>query len=272
MINEQLFAIIKLGDKDMKIKKMKKLNSGKYKIEFENGEHLSTYDDVILKNQLLFHKEVDSKEMKTLMKDTDYFNVYNKMLKKISVKLRSEAEIKKELGKEHISEQEATSILKKLKENGFINDLNFAKAYVNDKVYLSNEGPYKIRKGLEENSIKEEWIEEAMSLIDSKQIEEKLQKIIMKKIKLNHKHSNYMLKQKLLMELSMNGFSKEMISEIFDACASENNVLEKEVTRVYYKLSKKYQGLELNKKLKEKLYQKGFSITEIDTILKEKGL
>ena len=257
----------------MKIKKLKKLNSGKYKIEFENGEHFSTYDDVILKNQLLFHKEVNQKEMRELMKDTDYFNIYNKMLKKISIKLRSEKEIKKELAREQISEQETNSILKKLKENGFINDLNFAKAYVNDKVYLSNEGPYKIRKGLVDNSIKEEWIEEAMSSIEPKQIEEKLTKIITKKMKLNHKHSNYMLKQKLLMELSANGFSKEMISDIFDFCCSSNdNVLEKEIDRVYIKLSKKYQGLELSKKVKEKLYQKGFTITEIDSILKEKGL
>lgn len=259
----------------MKIQKIKKLNSGKYKIEFENGDKLSTYDDVILKNQLLFHKEVDVETFQQLNKDTEYFDVYNKMLKKITTKLRSEKEIKKFLEKEKnsLSLKEQTSIIKKLKEIGMINDLAFAKAYASDRIFLSNEGPYKIRRGLEEHDICEEYIEEAMNSIKEEEIEKKLQKIIVKKIKLNKKHSSYMLKQKLLAELSSNGFSKEMISRIFDENSNQNdNVIEKEAGRIYEKLARKYEGRELAQKLKEKLYQKGFSMTDINCVLEEKNL
>lgn len=257
----------------MKIQKIKKLNSGKYKIEFENGDKISTYDDVILKNQLLFHKDVDVETFQQLNKDTEYFALYNKMLKKITTKLRSEKEIKEFLEKENASEKDQKSIVKKLKEIGMINDLAFAKAYVSDHVFLSNEGPYKIRRGLEEHHISEEWIEEAMTTIKEEDIENKLQKIIIKKLKLNKKHSNYMLKQKLLAELSSNGFSKEMIGRIFDENSiNSDSVIEKEAERVYTKLVRKYEGRELGQKLKEKLYQKGFSMTEINRILEEKGL
>ena len=43
----------------MKIEKIKKSGS-KYKITLDNGEVISTFDDVILENNLLFDKNIDS--------------------------------------------------------------------------------------------------------------------------------------------------------------------------------------------------------------------
>ena len=44
----------------MKIQKIKKLKSGKYKLELEDGTSIQLYDEVILNHNLLFHKEIDS--------------------------------------------------------------------------------------------------------------------------------------------------------------------------------------------------------------------
>ena len=47
--------IISGGDR-MEIKKITKLKSGKYKIEFMNKTTITTYDKIILENNLLFKK------------------------------------------------------------------------------------------------------------------------------------------------------------------------------------------------------------------------
>ena len=43
----------------MQIKKIKKVASNKYKIDFTNGDSIITYDNVILENNILLKKEID---------------------------------------------------------------------------------------------------------------------------------------------------------------------------------------------------------------------
>ena len=68
-----------LGD-IMKIEKIKKLKSGKYKLEIDNDK-IITYDDVILNNNLLFNKEVDEELFNQLNIETRYYDVYNRVIK-----------------------------------------------------------------------------------------------------------------------------------------------------------------------------------------------
>ena len=121
----------------MKINKIKKLASGKYKIEFDNNQKLTTYDEVILKNNLLFNKNIDSSKLNNIINDNDYYHIYNKCINYISIKMRSEKEIK-----EYIIKQDENAnyqkIIKELKDKGFINDNIFLKSFIADKINLSN--------------------------------------------------------------------------------------------------------------------------------------
>ncbi|MCI9585330.1 MAG: hypothetical protein HFH45_01685, partial [Bacilli bacterium] len=53
----------------MKIEKIKKTGS-KYKITLDNGEVINTYDDVILENNLLYDKNIDSDLFNKINNDT----------------------------------------------------------------------------------------------------------------------------------------------------------------------------------------------------------
>ena len=58
-----------------------------------------------------------------------------------------------------------------------------------------------------------------------------------------------------------------MIIEIFDNLdLNKNDLLKKEYDKLYKKLSLKYSGKELENKIRNKLYQKGFTINEINDI------
>ena len=244
----------------MKIEKLKRLPSGKYKIIFDNDEKMITYDDVILKNNLLFNREVDKEKLRDINLDTEYYNIYNKVLNYIVKRKRSIKEITEYLKKFDLSEEDNKFIINVFIDNGLLNDKSFAKSYISDKIYLSNIGPNKIKEELLSHDIDISIIEEEINNVSKDVIKEKLKKIINKKINSNQNKSNYMLKQKLLYELSNNGYDKDMILEIFDSFSSnDEDIAKKEYDKLYNKLSKKYSGSELEIKIKQKMYQKGFN-------------
>ena len=251
----------------MKIEGVKKQKNGKYKITFDNKETLSTYDDVILNNGLLFKKEIDSDLLDKLNIETSYYEVYNKAVSFISRKLRSEKEVRLFLDKTAVSNSDKQKIMKKLKEIGLINDKVFASAYIQDRFNLSTDGPFKIISDLKKNNINDEVISDYISKIADKDIYEKLAKLIIKKINANHNKSNYQLSQKIIGDMINLGYSKEMIVEILnDNLKKNSSVINGEYNKLYRKLSNKYEGEELERHIRNKLFQKGFSSDEINSI------
>lgn len=252
----------------MKIKKLEKLKSGKYKILLENGEKFITYDDVILNNNLLFNKELTQELMIKINEDTSYYDIYNKTLKYISQKMRSQKEIEKYL--EKYDENTKTEIINKLKTLNMINDKSYIKAYISDRIYLNHEGPNKIKQDLLNQNIEESDIDEELYKIDESILNENLKKIVLKRINTNNKYSTYILKQKIITEALSKGYELSKINEILNENLLENNsVIDKEYNKLYNKLSKKYEGKDLYFNIKTKLYQKGFNSTEIENVTKK---
>ncbi|MDD2434896.1 MAG: RecX family transcriptional regulator [Bacilli bacterium] len=253
----------------MKIEKIKKLNSGKYKIEFENKDKITTYDDVILKNNLLYKKELDNTELNQLYIDNKYYDVYNRTVNYITKRLRSEKEIYLFLEKFELDWTDNEKIIKELKKINLINDSKFTEAYVSDRLNLSSDGPDKIRKSLINYGIDDNLIENELGRIDSELINEKINKIVKKKMVHNHKYSLYVMKQKLMLELVNLGYNRSDINPILEAYQDTNNNIEKEYQKIYSKLSTKYSNQELYYRVKQKLYQKGYSSYEVDEVMKK---
>lgn len=253
----------------MKIEEIKKQKNGKYKITFESGELLNTYDDVILNNGLLFHKDVDSLLFNKLNEETKYYDVYNKTIKYIEKKLRSKKEVEIFLDKNQIEINDKKKIIDKLESINLINDKLFANAYFQDRINLSSDGPYKIINELKKNNISDDIILSVEEKIDNADIYEKLSKLVLKKIRSNRNKSNYMLKQKIIIDMINLGYEKSMIIDIINENIDNNNsVIQNEYKKLFNKLSKKYDDEELNRMIKNKLIQKGFSLEEINKIEK----
>ncbi|NLL44876.1 MAG: hypothetical protein GX247_04350 [Mollicutes bacterium] len=255
----------------MKIEKIKKVDKNKYQLQLSNDEAIITYDEVILKNNLLFKPQIDSNLLNQINIDTRYYDIYNRVIKLISTRLRSKKEIKEYLNKLNISIEDQEKIINQLTKIGLINDINFTKAYINDRTYLSNDGPNKIKKDLEEHDIDINIIEQEITNINQEIIYEKLKKLINKKIKNNRKYSIYQLKQKIVLDLINLGYDKDMILGCLNNQKLDNNdILEKQYNKLYTKFSKKYTGNELYKRIKQSLYQKGFNIEEINNLIEQK--
>lgn len=248
----------------MHIKSIKKKGS-EYLIILDD-ETLKVNEEVLINNNILYSKKLSNKDIKKIKEETVYYENYSKALKMINRKMRSEKEIRKSL--KDISKEEIDKIIDKLKEIKLLNNEVYAESYVNDKINLSLDGPYKIKKELELNDIESEYIEKALEKFTQDLIDEKLEKLINKKLKTN-KDTEYIFKQKTALYLLNLGYSKEDINSHLENIKIDNSNLEKEMEKIYNKLKTKYEGYTLKNKLKQKLYLKGFNNDEINNFIEK---
>ena len=94
----------------MKITKVKKVGK-KYKLVFDNEDVLTTYDDVIIENHLLYNKEVDYDLLRQIELDNIYYDAYYKTINFISRKLRSLKEVDEYLTKQNVNDENKNKII-----------------------------------------------------------------------------------------------------------------------------------------------------------------
>lgn len=193
----------------MKIIKYEKKANNKYKIYLENNTTISLYEDVILKNNLLYKKEIDNELLERLDKDNNKEDIYNKCLKYIGVRIRSKYEIKEYLKRKETEESQIDNTIKKLEENNLLNDEIFAKAFINDKLNFTTMGPFRIEQELKKHKIDSNIIYKYLNDIDDEIIDNKINKQITKLMKSNRKKQN--LRNKIYTNLLTLGYSNEMI-------------------------------------------------------------
>ena len=243
----------------MKIEKFKKLKSGMYELQLENYDKLFTYEEVILEYELLLKKEITNSLMNKIIEKNHYYDCYYKALNiiKRSSKTRYELYIKL---KNDFTEEIVNKVLDSLEKQNYINDKVYASSYLNLEINTTYHGPYRVRRDMENKGIDDAIIDEIMISYTDEIQEEKLKKIINKKVNSNRNKSNSFLLRKLKNELKMDGFNSSIIDNVLSNVKMEDDsvIREKEYQKLKKKLEKKYNGSELEYKIKEKMIQKGF--------------
>lgn len=248
----------------LKIIKYKKGTKGKYKIFLDNDNTIVLYEDVILKYNLLLTKEIDEKLLIEIDKYNQECDVYYIALTSINNRFKSTYELRQFLIKKEYPEDLIDKAIDKLLKQGYLNDRMYARSYINNQLITTNKGPYKIRKELSEKKIDSDIIEDEIELYTDEEQTNKIKKLIEKGIKTNHNRGGVVLKQKIYNDLKLNGYDINLINSIINDYSFENNqdIAKKEYDKLYRKYSRKYSGSELDKVIKEKLYQRGLKYEE----------
>ncbi|MBR6073126.1 MAG: RecX family transcriptional regulator [Bacilli bacterium] len=242
----------------MKIEKFIKDKTNKYKVIIDDDEY-KLYDDIIIKYHLLTKKDITKKELDEVLSSNDELTSYYESIKYINRKMRCEKEIREYLKKKDIPNNIINKTIKLLYDNNFLNEELYLKAYINDRINLSHEGPIIIKEELMNLGYKGEDIDNQLNTISSDIWNDRIDTIISKRISTNKKDSSYVLKNKIILYLVNLGYNKEDILSILNRYdIIDKEIYEKEKVKIYNQLSKKYSGYELDKRVKMKLYQKGF--------------
>lgn len=248
----------------MKILVFQKQKNGQYKLKLEDNQELVVYEDLILKYDLLLHKTITDNVLQKLQEENQMYECYYTGLKYLKTKRRSRKELEEYLLKKDYSKDQTEYAILKLVNQGYINDQAYAVAYLHEQLNLNLSGPRKIQEELIKKGISIDFIQQALEEY-TKDIEKtKVKKIIEKMIKGNHNKSNIILKRKIENYLSLQGYSKEVISVMLSEVILPNDkiIQEKEREKLYQRLKRKYSGKELEYKIKQKMYQKGFTNEE----------
>ncbi|MBR2138320.1 MAG: RecX family transcriptional regulator [Bacilli bacterium] len=245
----------------MKINKFKKVGKSKYKIIFDNSEIL-LYEDVILKYDLLIKQEVDLELIDKIIEENKYYDAYHSAISYIEIKMRNKKEIISYLEKKDFDDSLINSVVSKLEDLGLLNNKAYIEAYVNDKVNLSNDGPYKIKNSLVELDFDEEDVVKYLDTIDEEVWKVKLQGIINKKKSLMKNKSYYMFISKIKNDCYNLGYDKYMIEDILSNVEYESNAFSKDFEKCF----KKFKGDK--NKIINSLLRKGYSYEEINGQIK----
>ena len=244
----------------MKIKKIEKKTNNLYKITLSDNTSLSFYDETIIKFDLLFNKELYKEKIDDLIIFNNKIDGYYKMINYIKKKLRTEKEIKDKLKNLNYSLEEIDFIINKLKLQKYIDDVFYVDAYINNQINLTLNGPNKIIYDLSKLGINEGKL--YVDNINDEIWQEKVKKVADKYVKVNHNYSKNMLIIKLKNYLVNLGYDVNKYNDIIQEIKvlNENEVMKKEYDKIKKRYEKKYNGKELELKIKDYLYKKGFKI------------
>ena len=244
--------------------KYKKGSKGKYKVVLEDGRELSFYEEVILKYQLLIKKEIDDE----LLIEADQYNqecdVYYVALHSIENRYKSIFELRMWLKKKEYPDELIEKAIDTLKRQGYLNDLSYAKSYVNTQMITTHNGPYKIMRDLQDKKVDSDYINEAIEVFSFEEQEERVRKLIEKDIRSNHTKGGIVLKQKIYNRLKLLGYDISVLNKVIEGFSFGNDsmIAKKEYDKLIRKYSRKYEGEELKRIVNEKMYLKGLKYEE----------
>jgi regulatory protein len=245
-------------------------------IDDGNGEKyaFSVDEAVFIQYKLKKGMELDEFTMTEILFQDDIHKAYSFAVKFLAVRMRSELEVTNHLQKKGVVETIIREVIHKLKKQQYINDQEFANAYVRTQMNTSDKGPVVIRQELKQKGMTEAIIEEALQEYPyEKQLEQAIacaEKFFRKK----QDDSSKAIKQKLELLLVRKGFPFEIIHEAIREIDLENSgdqekaALRKQGEKLISKY-KRYSGDEFLQKMKQALYRKGFSLELIDEFLTE---
>ena len=248
----------------MKILKYEKKKNGMYQVFFDNGNDIDISEEIILKYGLLLKKEADNKLIDKMLEENKIYIGYNLAIKYISTKMRSKKEIREHLAKKEIDKDSINEIINILIKNKYIDDDSYAKAFVNDKVLLTNDGPFKIKSKLIELGINDNTIDKALEMFDVDSQKEKIEKIAKKMVSTNRNKSASILRNKIILYLVNLGYERAVINSVLSTIEIKNDkdIQKKEYEKIYNKLSRKYSGSDLEFRVRQKMYALGFTNIE----------
>lgn len=258
---------------------VQKKNKERYNIFLDKGKGeeyaFSVDEDVLIKFNLKKGLELDDFAMMEIHYHDEIRKSYNQAIHYLARRMRSELEVRNYLKEKEVEEPVIQEVIHKLAEYRFINDEEFAIAYVRTQKNTTDKGPDVIRRELFEKGISAELQEKALAEYSFDEQVQKATKLWEKAKGKNARDSARILQQKAEQLLLRKGYSHAVISIVKEEANAESEE-EKEREALTYqgeKAHRKYaklQGFEYEQKMKQTLYRKGFSIEQIEDFLAEK--
>ena len=139
-------------------------------------------------------------------------------IKLLSIRKRSVFEMRNRLKRKEFENETIDEVIKELFEYKYLNDEEFAEAYINDRINFNPRGSFLIKKELREKGIAENIVDQKMKELFSEEKEmESAKKVTEKKIRtLNKDLEKNKIYQKVGAYLQAKGYASWIIREVLN--------------------------------------------------------
>lgn len=258
-----------------KITRQKK-NQECYNIYLNEEYAFSVDEGTLIKFGLTKGKILDSFEIDEITYEDEIAKAFNRALNFLSYQMRSEYEVKKKLLDTGFGESVVLEAIRKLEKLGFLNDETYSKALLETKKKTAKKGPKAIQQDLMKKGIDKQTQEK---VLQSFTYEEQLQlamELAEKTVKSNAKKTPTQIKQKIQDTLMRKGYTFDIVNEVLDQIELQRDddewqeLIALQGEKMWKRYESKYEGKQLELKVKQALYQKGFPLEIIEEFLDEK--
>ncbi|RFU68153.1 recombination regulator RecX [Peribacillus saganii] len=255
-----------------------KKRSDRYNVYVDKGKGeeygFSVDEEVLIKFQLKKGKEIDEFDFTDIKFYEDIQKAFTMALHYLSHRMRSETEVRVHLRQKEVEDPIIQEAIHKLYHFQYLNDLEFAKAYVRTQMNSGTKGTSLITMELKEKGISDQDIEEAIQEYPYELQLDNAMKFAEKTVQKNQKTSEREKLQKLEQSLMRKGFPRDIITDVLNGLttAADENAQWEALCHQAEKARRRYQhfeGLQYEQKMKLALYRKGFHIEQIERYLEQ---
>ncbi|MGC8230252.1 recombination regulator RecX [Pseudobacillus badius] len=242
---------------------------------FLNEEYAFSVDEsVLIQYGLKKGMELGADQIAAILRHDEIRKGLNMAIHFLSIRMRAEKEVREFLAKKEIEHEAAEEIIHTLYRMSYLDDNEFAAAYVNTQINTSDKGPQAIERELKEKGIKQSFIEQALAKFTASLQVEKALKLADKYRRKYVKESPIIQKQKVEQTLARKGYGWPVIQEAVAGSASEESEEERLQALMYqaekaHRRYSKFSGGEYRQKMKQALYRKGFSMSDIEQAIEQ---
>jgi len=200
-----------------KIEQQKK-NIRRYSIYIDEEYSFGIHEDILVKFRLAKGIELDKDFIDEILKEEEQNKANNYAMRLLSRKMRSEKEIIEKMRAKEYEIEIINRTLDYLKQYGYINDREYAIAYIRDSMNIKKHGHHRIKSGLFQKGIQKEIIEDALNTLKDNENEfERAIQLAEKKLKGSYKNDDYNAQyRKLGAYLQRKGYSFEIVGKVLN--------------------------------------------------------
>lgn len=126
---------------------------------------------------------------------------------------RCTEQIRGKLASWGIEPEQSEHIIEYLREERYIDDGRYCRAFCADKLRYNHWGRVKMRQALRLQGLRQQDIEQGLEALDEREYGEVLDEVIARKARTLHEADPYTLRQKLLRHAYSHGFEPDLILE-----------------------------------------------------------
>lgn len=242
----------------------------RYNIEIDGQYAFSADEAVLIEFNLKKGRKLTKAEIEQIQMKDGIQRGLNTAIHFLSIRMRSEQEVRDYLKKKEIEAEPAEEIMKRLQSMGYLNDEQFADAFIKTQIQTTEKGPAVILRELKEKGIQDEMASELMEQFTEQEQIEKAARLFEKQLK-KYKRDSAFLKQKKAEQYVMTkGYSSAVMKKAASAAEPDEEQEQDALLHQAEKAHRRYKDFEAREykqKMKTALYRKGFDLSEIDKVI-----